>query len=131
MAKSNGADGFTNERWTRWSTGVDWTNIMTGDFNRDGAADLVGRVADSGDWWVAKSNGADGFTNERWSRWSSSVAWEHVMVGNFAAPAAPLAATGSPAAYFYALEATEDDDEESADPILQVEAVDEVFLSGL
>ena len=79
----NEGDSFTNQEWTRWSTNVDWTDVMVGDFNGDGRDDLVGRVGQNGDWWVALSNGVGGFTNQKWTRWSANVTWTDVMVGDF------------------------------------------------
>jgi hypothetical protein len=84
VTKSTGT-GFSNERWGRWNAGEDtWINVLVGDFNDDGRDDIAGRVATSGDWWVAvaKDTG-DGFTNERWGRWSVSVSWLDVQVGDF------------------------------------------------
>ena len=95
VATSNGTDAFTNAKWTRWSANVDWTSIMVGDFNGDGADDLVGRVSHNGDWYVATSNGTDAFTNAKWTRWSANAGWGHVMVGNFTAAA--MQAEGTPA----------------------------------
>ncbi len=84
VAKSTGS-GFVNERWGRWSSGEStWTNVMVGHFNDDGAADIVGRYAATGDWWVALgSETVSGFTNARWGRWSPSALWLDVMVGDF------------------------------------------------
>ncbi len=83
MAESNGVDGFTNQKGTMWSTSVTWVDVMAGDFNGDGLDDIVGRNAANGDWWVALSNGDGTFTNQKWTRWSTSVNWTDVMVGDF------------------------------------------------
>src|SRR5205814_1778023 len=44
---------FSTSVWGSWSTAVTWVDVQSGDFNGDGRADLVGRVQQSGDWWVA------------------------------------------------------------------------------
>ncbi len=79
---SNGDGTFTNTKWTRWSTGVTWTDVMVGDFNGDGMDDIIGRVQSNGDWWIGSSTGT-GFTNAKWTRWSTGVTWTDVMVGDF------------------------------------------------
>jgi hypothetical protein len=45
-----------------------------GDFNNDGRIDLAGRVAETGQWWVAVSNGSQ-FANQLWTTWSMAVTW--------------------------------------------------------
>jgi hypothetical protein len=84
VAKST-AGGFVNELWGRWGAGPNtWTDVMVGDFNRDGRDDVAGRHQATGDWWVglAKSTG-DGFISQRWGRWNPSVSWLDVQVGDF------------------------------------------------
>ncbi len=83
VAKSNGGNRFANERWGRWSANVAWNDVVVGDFNGDGRADIAGRVGTNGDWWVAKSYGGNRFANQRWGRWSPNVAWTEVMAGDF------------------------------------------------
>ncbi len=99
VAESNETGtGFANARWGRWSTAVTWVDVMTGDFNGDSRDDIVGRVTANGDWWVAKANTAGtAFSNERWGRWSPSVTWGPVLVGNFAPVTAALHAAHTPA----------------------------------
>ncbi len=83
LAESNGLDTFTNQQWSRWSTAVNWVDVMVGDFTGNGLDDIVGRVEGTGDWWLAKNNGNGTFTNERWGRWSTAVDWVDVMVADF------------------------------------------------
>ncbi len=97
LGKETG-DGFINERWGRWTTGATWLDVQMGDFNADGQADIVGRVANSGDWWIAKSTGT-GFSNERWGRWAAGQnTWTDVLVGNFAPAPSAVLPTGASAA---------------------------------
>jgi hypothetical protein len=55
---------------------------MAADFTGDGKADIAGRIAGNGDWWVAESTGT-GFANTKWTRWSRNLEWTPVLVGNF------------------------------------------------
>ncbi|MDY0171179.1 MAG: hypothetical protein RBS80_31860, partial [Thermoguttaceae bacterium] len=75
--------GFANAKWTRWNPSLELVDVMAADFTGDGKADIAGRVATSGDWWVAESTG-NGFTNAKWTRWNPTLAWGRVLVGNFA-----------------------------------------------
>jgi mannan endo-1,4-beta-mannosidase len=71
-----------NVRFGKWSSSVNWLDVMKGDFNGDDKDDLVGRVGSNGDWWVGISDGSK-FSNTKWTRWSSSVNWTDVMIGDF------------------------------------------------
>jgi hypothetical protein len=79
---NNGVNGFTNSLWGAWNPGVTWVDVRVGDFNHDGKADIIGRVLETGQWWVALSNGS-GFTNSLWATWSPAVTWVNVQVGDF------------------------------------------------
>ncbi len=47
-------DAPTTGRWTTWATqNTTWVNVMVGDVDGDGRDDIVGRAAESGQWWVA------------------------------------------------------------------------------
>jgi autotransporter-associated beta strand protein len=81
---SNGSSGFTTKLWTTWSTAVTWVDVKVGDFDGDGKADIVGRVLETGQWWVAKSTGSS-FTNSLWATWSTAATWVDVKVGDFTA----------------------------------------------
>ncbi len=58
------------------------TDVQFGDFDGDGQTDIVGR-ATNGVWWVAINDGNGGYTNQQWTRWSTSATWVDVMVGDF------------------------------------------------
>ena len=79
---SNGSTMFTNHLWGTWSTSVRWDDVQLGDFNNDGKMDLAGRVDESGQWWVALSNGSQ-FNNQLWATWSTAISWVDVNAGKF------------------------------------------------
>jgi autotransporter-associated beta strand protein len=86
VSLSNSSNGFTHTLWDTWSTAVTWVNVMVGDFNGDGSADIVGRVSQTGQWWVSLSNGSNGFTHTLWDTWAADgpgVTWANVQVGDF------------------------------------------------
>src|SRR5207245_2795212 len=65
-------------------TAVTWVDVNVGDFNGDGKDDIVGRVLQTGRWWVAVSNGSTAFTSSRWgAAWPTTVTWVDVKVGDF------------------------------------------------
>jgi hypothetical protein len=80
---SNGSDAFGNSLWATWNPAVNWVDVQTGDFNGDGRADIIGRDAGSGAWWVGLSNGANGFTTTMWAAWNPNITWVDVHVGDF------------------------------------------------
>ncbi len=67
--------------WGAWSTGVTWTNIQYADVNGDGKTDVIGRVASTGAWYAAISNGSS-FTNVYLGSWTPSVTWNDVQVAD-------------------------------------------------
>jgi hypothetical protein len=74
-------NSFTNQLWTTWNPAADWRNVVVGDFNGDGKADIAGMTA-GGYWWVAESTGSS-FVNTYWGRWSPLATWVDVKVGDF------------------------------------------------
>jgi hypothetical protein len=79
---SSTGSSFTNSRWGALNPNVTWVDVVTGDFNGDGAADIAARDAATGNWWVALSNGTT-FTNQLWGAWSPMITWVDVKVGDF------------------------------------------------
>jgi hypothetical protein len=59
-----------------------WRDVMTGDFNGDGKADIVGRSS-AGQWFVGVSDGSSSFTNQLWTTWNEAAGWQDVQVGDF------------------------------------------------
>ena len=56
---------FTASRFGRWNPTLSWSNVLAGDFNADGRADLVGKRSD-GAWVVAASTGTS-FSSTIWA----------------------------------------------------------------
>jgi autotransporter-associated beta strand protein len=79
---SNGSDGFTSTLWSTWNPNVTWVDVHVGDFNDDGKADIVGRVLQTGQWYVGISNGST-FTTTLWATWNPNVTWVDVNVADF------------------------------------------------
>jgi FG-GAP-like repeat/WD40-like Beta Propeller Repeat len=64
------------------SAAAAWVDVQVGDFDGTSAGELAGRVAQTGQWWVAVPNGTGGFTTTVWANWAP-LAWQHVLVGDF------------------------------------------------
>jgi subtilisin-like proprotein convertase family protein len=81
---------FQTAFWTAWSPNIpgkfDWVNVMTGDFNGDGKTDIIGRVKETGAWYVNISTGAV-FSTQFWTAWSpdhpGTFDWVDVQTGDF------------------------------------------------
>jgi FG-GAP-like repeat len=59
-----------------------WVDVQVGDFDGNSSGELAGRVAQTGQWWVAVPNGAGGFTTTVWANWAP-LSWQHVLAGDF------------------------------------------------
>ena len=53
----NGNGTFTTTEWDAWNPSYAW-QVLTGDVNGDGKADLVGYCVPTGQWWVGLSTGS-------------------------------------------------------------------------
>ncbi|MDY0170103.1 MAG: VCBS repeat-containing protein, partial [Thermoguttaceae bacterium] len=65
-----------------WNPSLELVDVMAADFTGDGKADIAGRIASTGDWWMAESTGT-GFTNAKWTRWNPNLEWVNVMAADF------------------------------------------------
>jgi hypothetical protein len=74
--------GFVGQLMATWSTGGNWLDVVSGDFNGDGLLD-VGGLSSTGDWWVGLNAGGSSFTWSRWAQWSTGVTWSNIQVGDF------------------------------------------------
>ncbi len=68
MGQSTGS-AFISSNWVTWSVAATWVDVSVGDFNGDGLTDIVGRVAQNGQWWAALSTSTS-FTNQFWTTWA-------------------------------------------------------------
>jgi hypothetical protein len=73
---------FTTSIWGRWSVGTDWTKIVTGDFNGDGRADLLGQTS-TGEWWLSRSTGLGFAAAVLVGTWDASDPLVEVLSGDF------------------------------------------------
>ena len=85
VARSTGS-AFANAAFGTWSTAERWTSALTGDFNGDGKTDIAGRRASDGSWWVSRSAGTGSVLDsvlDRWGGFTTSVAWQFIVAGDF------------------------------------------------
>lgn len=75
-ADPTGSFNLYASKWGGWIPQVPWTDITAVDVDGDGRADVLGRDAASGAWWMARSDG-DGYTNRLIGRWSANLDWRH------------------------------------------------------
>jgi hypothetical protein len=80
--KNTGAS-FTQTQPIMWNESVQWIDVRTADLNGDGRQDIIGRVRDSGQVWVAVSSGPGAYVNQLWAVWSPAVTWVDVTIGDF------------------------------------------------
>jgi hypothetical protein len=73
---------FTTSMWANWNPKASWADVHVGDFNGDGKADLAAREVNTGQWWVALSDGSS-FTTSMWTQWNPIANWVDVQVGDF------------------------------------------------
>jgi hypothetical protein len=79
-ALSNGSNGFSNQVWATWNPNANWVDVKVGDFNGDGRDDITSRVASSGQWWTALSQGSTEVTS-LWATWNPAGNWVDVHTG--------------------------------------------------
>lgn len=70
---------FESEYWARQT--AKFTDFFLGDFNVDGAPDVLGR-GPHGNWWLAQN--VDGrFNSVHWGRYNAAIEWTDVLSGDF------------------------------------------------
>jgi len=75
---SNGA-AFTTTLLATWNPAITWVDVIVGDFNGDGKADITGRYQQAGLWFTGVSSGT-GFTTSLWDQWSPTINWTSVQL---------------------------------------------------
>jgi hypothetical protein len=81
LARSNG-NAFAVQNLSTWAP-INWQDTRIGDFDGNGVGDLAGRDPSSGFWWVTNLFLTTGPVTNRWTRWSNTVDWQDVRVGDF------------------------------------------------
>jgi hypothetical protein len=56
-------------------------DVNTGDFTGGVLQDIVGRVKETGQWWMSVANGSGGWNTSLWDTWSTGVTWVDVRLG--------------------------------------------------
>jgi murein DD-endopeptidase MepM/ murein hydrolase activator NlpD len=79
----NTGSSFVQEQPIFWNESVRWVDVRAADVNGDGRQDFVGRVLESGEIWVALSQGTNGYVNQHWTTWSTAVTWVDVIAADF------------------------------------------------
>jgi hypothetical protein len=79
---------LTTSLWGAWapdSRNVTWVDVQIGDLNGDGKADIVGRLAQTGQWFanITGSTGTVFLAPQLWDVWSTAVTWDDVRIGDF------------------------------------------------
>lgn len=77
------ASGTAPQLWGVLPSDVRWESITVRDFTGDGRADIAARNAHNGNWRLLKSEGVRFSDPQRFGNWSTAVAWEHVVAGDF------------------------------------------------
>lgn len=90
-ANGTSATDFSTNFVGSWdfSGGVQWLDVVDGDFDGDGNADIIGRNSANNQWWMLanatqNANTATfGAKNVYLGAWSSEVQWDQTVAGNF------------------------------------------------
>ncbi|MDG2383888.1 MAG: VCBS repeat-containing protein [Pirellulaceae bacterium] len=78
---SNGSRFTVQGAWSKWSKGFPWVDIQLADMNGDGLIDVFGRLKNTGQLFVAESQG-DQFVTRSWGRWPKKTQWTDVQTGD-------------------------------------------------
>jgi len=82
MIESTGSSFKPSVIAGQWATSGRWTNVISGDFDGDGATDIAGRDEISGTWLVSRGTSA-GFETRAWGTMASALSWRPVQAGDF------------------------------------------------
>lgn len=72
---SRGTDFDAGKVFGSWTTGIDWHDMLVGDFDADGRSDIAARNPHNGKWIVARSTGST-FAMAWFSGLGSNAAWQ-------------------------------------------------------
>ncbi|MCP4195245.1 MAG: LEPR-XLL domain-containing protein [Planctomycetaceae bacterium] len=78
---SNGSRFTIQAPWDKWTKGLAWVDIQLADMNGDGLIDVFGRLKNTGQLFVAESQG-DQFITRSWGRWPKKAKWTDVQTGD-------------------------------------------------
>jgi hypothetical protein len=73
----------TPELWSRLPSDARWESVTVRDFTGDGRLDIAARNAHNGNWRLLESEGVRFSDPQRFGSWSTSVAWQHIVAGDF------------------------------------------------
>ena len=81
--RSSGTD-FAVANFGLWSTSIDWSDVMTGDFNGDKRTDIIGRDPALGRWYVGTTTANGQLSTKRWGPdWRDPQNYVDFQVGDF------------------------------------------------
>ncbi len=91
VANGTAATDFSTNFVGSWAyaNGTEWLDVVNGDFDGDGAADIAGRDSTNGQWWMLSNatgtaNLSDfGSKNILMGAWHPNVTWDQTLAGNF------------------------------------------------
>jgi len=72
---------FNNQYLGRWNANA-YSEVVVGDFNRDGRDDIAGFQDGNGQWWIGLSTGTR-FLTRFAGRWNAAAGFHDVQVGDF------------------------------------------------
>jgi subtilisin-like proprotein convertase family protein len=75
-AISNGNTASGPALWATWNPGFTWQNVVVGDFNGDGKADIAGM--ENNVWWTGLSMNNNSFATGLWDMWPAAN-WKDVQ----------------------------------------------------
>ncbi|MFZ5760345.1 MAG: FG-GAP repeat domain-containing protein [Thermodesulfobacteriota bacterium] len=90
IAYSTGRNSFQSAKWGTWPAGAAMVDVIAGDFNGDGMADISARNSSTGNIFVSltENYGVDlaqfRFAPQlNWGKWSVGTAWSDTLAGDF------------------------------------------------
>lgn len=69
---------FITSAFGSWSSAVTWDDVVKGDFDGDGTADIAGRIGR--EWWVSLTRDQSLTGGQFWGVWPAASSWTEVQV---------------------------------------------------